>query len=111
MERPRRLRRDPVADLRDAAELCRPLRILRSLKKPEILDLALIAVDEEYMNRGVSTVFSAGLLNILKNGTVKYAETNLNLEDNYAIINQWRRFRAVNHKRRRSYVKKIGTEN
>ncbi|MBR7032856.1 MAG: N-acetyltransferase [Clostridia bacterium] len=86
-------------------------RILRSLKKPEILDLALIAVDEEYMNRGVSTIFSAALLRLLKNGTIKYAETNLNLEDNYAIINQWKRFRAVNHKRRRSYVKKIGTEN
>ena len=84
------------------------LRILHAIKKPEILDLALLAVDEEYMNRGVSTVFSAGLLKILKNGTIKYAETNLNLEDNYAIINQWKRFRAVTHKRRRSYVKKIG---
>ncbi len=57
------------------------VRILHSLKKPEILDLALIAVDEEYMNRGVSTVFSAGLLNILKNGTIKYAVTNHKLED------------------------------
>ena len=83
------------------------IRILRAIKKPEILDLGLIAVDEEYMNKGVSTVFSAGLMNLL-NGSIKYAETNLNLEDNHAIINQWKRFRAVPHKRRRAYVKKIG---
>ena len=38
---------------------------------------------------------------------IEYAETNLNLEDNHAIQNQWKRFKAVNHKRRRSYVKKL----
>ena len=45
---------------------------------------------------------------MLKEDGVEYAETNLNLEDNYAIRNMWKRFDAVNHKRRRSYVKKIG---
>ena len=45
---------------------------------------------------------------MLKDPKIIYAETNLNLEDNYAIQNQWKRFTEVKHKRRRSYVKKIG---
>jgi len=32
---------------------------------------------------------------------------NLNLEDNYAIQNLWKRFNAVQHKRRRAYVKSL----
>ena len=38
---------------------------------------------------------------------IEYSETNLNLEDNYHIINQWANFDSLQHKRRRSYVKKI----
>ena len=52
-----------------------------------------------------STSFNA--LKLLREEGVEYAETNLNLEDNRAIINQWKRFKAVQHKKRRSYVKKI----
>ncbi len=85
-------------------------RILRALKKPEIIDLGLVAVDPEYMNRGISAVISAGLLKMLKEDGIKYAETNLNLENNHAILNQWKRFRSVRHKRRRAYVKKIGAD-
>ena len=66
-----------------------------------------MAVDPEWANRGVATVVSAHILKLLREEGVEYAETNLNLEDNHAIINQWKRFKAVQHKRRRSYVKKI----
>lgn len=83
------------------------LRLLKAIKRPDIIDLGLIAVDPEYSNRGISTIISYGLLNMLKEDGVKYAETNLNLEDNYAIRNQWKRFDAVQHKRRRAYVKKL----
>ena len=44
---------------------------------------------------------------MLKNDGIEYAETNLNLENNYAIQNQWKRFDETKHKRRRSYVKKL----
>ncbi len=83
------------------------VRVLKAVKKTDVVDLGLIAVNREYMNRGVASVMSAFLYRILKSGGVKYFETNLNLEDNYAILNQWKRFKAVRHKRRRSYVKKI----
>ena len=44
---------------------------------------------------------------MLREDGVEYAETNLNLETNHAIQNQWKRFRQVQHKRRRSYVKQL----
>lgn len=86
------------------------VRVLRAIKKPNIIDLALVGVDPEYANRGVSAAFSAPLMRMLQQDGVEYAETNLNLETNYAIQNQWKRFDAIQHKRRRSYVKKLNGE-
>ena len=81
------------------------VRLLKALKKPDVIDLCLIGVDPEWLNHGVSIIVSAELINMLKN--VKYAETNMNLEDNYAIQNQWKRFDEQKIKRHRSYVKKL----
>ena len=86
------------------------IRLLRAIKKPKILDLGLIAVKPEYMNRGVATAISAELLRMLREDGIEYAETNLNLETNHAIQNQWKRFRQVQHKRRRAYVKSLREE-
>ncbi len=86
------------------------IRLLRAIKHPDIIDLGLIAVDPSYLNRGVSTVVSAELMRMLASPSIKYAETNLNLENNFAIQNQWKRFKRVNHKRRRAYVKRIAEE-
>lgn len=82
--------------------------LVRCLLKPEIIDLGLIGVDPEYLNRGISGALSLAIMQMLrKNKQLKWADTNLNLEDNYAIQNQWRRFQRVVHKRYRSYVKKL----
>lgn len=83
------------------------IKLLRAIKHPKILDLGLVAVSPEYMNRGISTAISAGLMNMLKEDGIEYAETNLNLETNFSIQNQWKRFKAIQHKRRRSYIKKL----
>ena len=83
------------------------LRLLRAVKKPEIIDLGLIAVAPEYANRGISSVISGELIRMLQEPGIRYAETNLNLEDNYAIQNQWKRFSRVVHKRRRAYAKRL----
>ena len=82
-------------------------RILRAMKKPEIIDLGLIGVDPSWAMRGVSVAISAELERMLRAPGIKYAETNLNLEDNLMIQNQWKRFVEVKHKRRRAYVKKL----
>ena len=38
---------------------------------------------------------------------LKYGETNLNLEDNAAILHLWKRFRHETVKRRRAYLKSL----
>ncbi len=83
------------------------VRILWAIKHPKIIDLGLIGIDPEWANRGISVAISAALERMLREDGVEYAETNLNLEDNYAIQNQWKRFVAVPHKRRRSFVKRL----
>ena len=83
------------------------IRLLKTIKNPDVLDLGLIGVDPEYMNRGISVVISANLMKMLSSGKYTHAETNLNLENNYAIQNQWKRFKEVKHKRRRAYIKKL----
>ncbi|MBP3729505.1 MAG: N-acetyltransferase [Lachnospiraceae bacterium] len=85
------------------------LRILKALKAPEILDLALIGVAPEWEKKGVSVMIASELDKMLRNSpTIQFAETNLNLEDNYAIRNLWKqRFDSVEHKRRRSFVKRL----
>jgi hypothetical protein len=85
------------------------IRILKCLRKPEVIDLGLIGVAPEWANKGASVMVAYGLDQMLRNSkTIKYAETNLNLEDNHNIRNLWKqRFDATEHKRRRSYVKRI----
>ena len=83
------------------------LRLLKAIKKPEIIDLGLIAVRPDYLNRGIPAVMCASLYKMLSEDGIEHCETNLNLEDNYAIQNLWKRFRQEQHKRRRSYVKRI----
>ncbi|MBO7401793.1 MAG: hypothetical protein J6U10_02245 [Lachnospiraceae bacterium] len=83
------------------------VKLLRDIKHPKSIDLGLVGVDPEWANRGISTVAMAGIMRMLKNDGIEYAETNLNLEDNTNIRNFWKRFDSVEHKRRRSYVKEL----
>lgn len=82
-------------------------RVLKALKHPKILDCGLIGVLDEYKNKGVASAVFARFQNYLYEGTIEYAETNLNLEDNNNIQNQWKIFDNVIHKRRISLKKDI----
>ncbi len=83
------------------------VKFLHSVRSPEVVDLGLVGVSAEYGSKGVSAAFMAKLMELLCSSKVKYAETNLNLENNLNIRNQWRHFKAVEHKRRRAYVKRL----
>lgn len=84
------------------------VKLLRTVANPKTIDLGLVAVRPEYQNSGVNAVIVNGLLDILAAGKVQSCETNLNLETNTAVQAQWKHFSARQHKRRRSYIKKIG---
>ena len=82
-------------------------RISKAMKHPKIVDLAFIVVAPEYLDKGVNAVVAARLAKILREDGVEYGETLLNLETNKAILQQWKRFNAVQHKKRRAYKKEI----
>ncbi len=82
-------------------------RILKAIRHPKVVDLGLIGVSEKYARQGVSSALIAQVMKMLEDKSIDHAETNLNLEYNHNIINQWKRFNAVLHKKRRSYVKTI----
>lgn len=83
------------------------IRLLRAINHPKTIDLGLIGVDPSWANRGVSVIICSLMNHMMKDKDLEYAETNLNLEDNYAINNQWKRFNRFIHKRRRSYRKQL----
>lgn len=83
------------------------LKLLKIVKKPEVIDLGLVAVRPEYQKTGINAVIVQGLVDMLASGKANRAETNLNLETNDAVIAQWKYFNARQHKRRRSYLKNI----
>lgn len=83
------------------------IKLFKILKKPETVDLGLIAVLPEYQNAGLNSVLLDILIDMLDRGDAKKYETNLNLETNTAVMAQWKHFTARQHKRRRSYIKSI----
>lgn len=83
------------------------IRILKSVKNAKTLDLGLVAIRPEYQNAGINAVILDSMLGMLEEGKIEKCETNLNLETNTAVRSQWKYFNARQHKRRRSYKKKL----
>lgn len=83
------------------------VKLLKEIKNPTTIDLGLIGVRPEYAKKGVASALIAQVMIMLQHKGIEYAETNLNLEDNLNIQNQWKAFNNVLHKRRRSFVKKL----
>ena len=87
------------------------IRLLKTVKNPTVMDLGLVAVRPEYQNSGINAVLVNGIVDMLVDGIVEKCETNLNLETNTAVMAQWKYCKARQHKRRRSYLKTIESEN
>lgn len=83
------------------------LKLLREVKKPKTVDLALVAVLPEYQSGGINAVMLQKMTEYLESGEIDHFETNLNLETNVQVMAQWKYFDATQHKRRRAYVKTI----
>lgn len=83
------------------------LRLLKALRKPKSIDFALVGVMPKYRNSGLTTFMITILQDLFANPNIEYMETNLNLEDNTAILAMWKRFEHIQHKRRRSYIKQL----
>ena len=82
--------------------------ILKAMKgKTDTVDLLLIAVAKEYLNKGVNALLFADLIpSYVKNG-YKWAESNPELEENSSVQLQWQYFDYRQHRRRRAFKKSL----
>ena len=82
-------------------------RLLKAIKRPESIDLALVGIMPQYRKSGLSALVMTTLQDMLSDPHIQYMETNLNLETNANIQAQWKHFKNIQHKRRRSYIKSV----
>jgi GNAT superfamily N-acetyltransferase len=82
-------------------------RMFRDIKHPKRIEFGLVGVRPEYRSRGAGALAVYQIAHLMKVDNIEYADTNLNLEDNHAIINIWRHFDSTQNKRRRAFVKKL----
>lgn len=75
--------------------------------KNDTVDLMLIAISKEYLNKGVNALLFADLIPKYINNGYKWAESNIELEDNSSVQLQWQYFEHRLHRRRRAYTKKL----
>ncbi len=82
--------------------------LLKPLKgKSDTIDLMLIAISKEYLGKGVNALLFTDLLpGYIKNG-YKWAESNIELEDNQNVQKQWEYFDYRQHRRRRAFKKPL----
>ena len=84
------------------------IHLLRALKgRPRVIDLYLMGVLPEYMNRGVNALLFNDLIPIYQKFGVEYAESNPELETNMSVQMQWDYFERKHHKTRRAFIKKL----
>lgn len=83
------------------------IRLLKALRKPKVVDFALLAVAKEYQNKGVNSFAIKYLMDNMKKEGVEYCETNLCLETNIKIAQTWQYFKQDQHRRRRAWKKEI----
>lgn len=73
----------------------------------DVVDLLLIAVRKEYLSRGVNAMIFADLIPIFNKEGFKEAESNIELEANDSVRQQWDYFPHRQHRRRRAFRKQI----
>ena len=81
------------------------IHLLKAFKKNNLADLALVAVRKDLQGKGVNAILMNELTRLyIKNG-IQYAESNPELEENTKVQSIWEYYDAVQHKRRRCYIK------
>ena len=81
--------------------------ILHALKHNDTIDALLVAISDEYKDKGVNAMLIAKMgIGYHKHG-IKYLESTRELESNMAVQNMWGHFERNLHKRARVYIKEI----
>ena len=83
------------------------IHILKALKKNDTIDALLIAILEEYQDKGVNAMIISKIGKAMHKNGIKYVESTRELEENHNVQNLWGRFEHHLHKRARIYVKNL----
>ena len=83
------------------------IRIMRALRKNNVMDLMLIAVKPELQNKGINSIMFDELIPKYIEAGIDYVETNSEMENNLKVQSQWKFFEPKLIKRKRSYVREI----
>ncbi len=82
--------------------------LLKGLKGAnDRVDLLLVAVHPNYQNKGVNALLFQDLIPYYQAKGYKYAESNPEMETNSKVQSQWEYFDYRQHRRRRSFAKKL----
>ena len=79
------------------------ISVLKSIKKPKALEMALIGIKHEYKNTGINSIVMARIMNNIIADGIKDVESNPNLESNLNIIQQWKVAENEVIKKRQTY--------
>lgn len=83
------------------------LHLIGALRKNEVLDALLVAVDIPYRSSGLISVLFYECFKGAREFGIKYVESTRELEDNARMQNCWKRLPHRLHKRARCYIMKI----
>ena len=81
--------------------------LLKALRSREVIDFYLAGVSKKYRGVGADLLMSMEFAKTAHKKGFKYAESNLELEDNKKIQAQWKYFNPTVHRRRRIFKKAI----
>lgn len=83
------------------------IKLLKTVRNPRRVDLGLIGVRKKDSQTGAVAIIISELSKLMLKNNLEYYETNLNLENNKEILSMWKYFETIQHKRRRSFIKKM----
>ena len=81
--------------------------VLRAIRKPKEMEMALIGVKGEYKNSGLNSIVICKIMNSLYDNKIERIESNPMLESNLNIQQQWKFAENEIIKKRQTYVKDI----
>jgi hypothetical protein len=83
------------------------IHVIKALKKPEVIDMLLTGVSQQYQNAGIAVILISALQEEMMKEGITAMETTGIFETNQNVINNWKSYEHIQHKRRRCYFKEI----
>ena len=84
------------------------IRVLKAIKKPKELEMALIAVRPDYQKTGINSLMISRIMKNLLEDKIEKVESNPELVSNTAVQSQWSSMEKKIIKRRKCFTKSIG---